>query len=600
MSLFKILGVRALSGCSMNILKNLEVEKFYRFYNNYDFVDNYVVEKVQCNVPDNFFAPNISIHALVGVNGSGKSSIIELMIRIINNLYFNYQPSESSISFEKTLQIRYLEAELYFLHDDKILKVYVKDGYVELTDKEGNNYLNTKKDLQRYFFYTIVTNYSHYAYNSSYLYTEALKGKKDWTWIDALFHKNDGYTTPIVLNPFRKNGNIDVNSETYLSTQRLMAFFTYFKLNGEQFHPEYELYSYEMKLDSKGLKEKLNKAKTYYFPIIQKTAGCSYEEAEKHIKRNWKDLLPAISCKYETECWMYIIYKTISIICKYPFYTSYFKENTSREEPFMETIKKIDSDRSHISMKLIQTINFMRNPRFDIGAVRWNDIEKKIKRGKLSHSLSLKSIMDILPPPIFATKFFLSYKTKAGRIAKVNINSLSSGEIQMLYSLSSTLYHLHNLDSIDDYERIQYRKIQLIFEEIELYYHPEYQRKYISTIIRYIQKLKLKTDICIDILVVTHSPFVVSDIPKENILFLKRGNPFDDPQEMNNTFGANYYDLLHNNFFITESAYGDFANNKIGEIANKVREGKEITEIDKKVISLIGDNFLRSIIEDNM
>lgn len=44
-------------------------------------------------------------------------------------------------------------------------------------------------------------------------------------WIEALFHKNDGYRTPIVLNPFRERGNIDINVETELAEQRSIAFF---------------------------------------------------------------------------------------------------------------------------------------------------------------------------------------------------------------------------------------------------------------------------------------------------------------------------------------------------------------------------------------
>lgn len=64
------------------------------------------------------------------------------------------------------------------------------------------------------FFYTIVTNYSLQAFNANDYKRERcliLKDGLDDTmaetqaeghvWMDSLFHKNDGYMTPIVLNP---------------------------------------------------------------------------------------------------------------------------------------------------------------------------------------------------------------------------------------------------------------------------------------------------------------------------------------------------------------------------------------------------------------
>lgn len=41
--------------------------------------------------------------------------------------------------------------------------------------------------------------------------------------MNGLFHKNDGYQTPLVITPYRKNGNIDSNTERTLSKERLMA-----------------------------------------------------------------------------------------------------------------------------------------------------------------------------------------------------------------------------------------------------------------------------------------------------------------------------------------------------------------------------------------
>ena len=84
MKTFKIIGVRPLKGCNKHVIKNLKSDTFYTFYNNYEFKDEKVIKSEQ-QVPDNLYASNISLHAIVGMNGSGKSTIVELIIRIINN-----------------------------------------------------------------------------------------------------------------------------------------------------------------------------------------------------------------------------------------------------------------------------------------------------------------------------------------------------------------------------------------------------------------------------------------------------------------------------------------------------------------------------------
>ena len=68
---------------------------------------------------------------------------------------------------------------------------------VEINDKLKLNSL----------FYSILINYSHHGLNSLHV----------GNWINSLFHKNDGYQTPIVLNPMRTEGKIDINKLTYLS-----------------------------------------------------------------------------------------------------------------------------------------------------------------------------------------------------------------------------------------------------------------------------------------------------------------------------------------------------------------------------------------------
>jgi hypothetical protein len=173
--------------------------------------------------------------------------------------------------------------------------------------------------------------------------------------------------------------------------------------------------------------------------------------------------------------------------------------------------------------------------------------------------------IEFLPPPIFKVKIDLVDSFNK----KVEFETLSSGEKQMIFSQNSLFYHLRNLESVNnkfDKQKIQYQNINIILDEIELYFHPEYQRKYIKRLIIGIEDLDLVNIKNISLIFSTHSPFILSDIPSLNVLKLSNGNPNLD-NETDKTFGANIYDLLKDNFFL-DGFIGEFAFKKSFELLN--------------------------------
>lgn len=73
-----------------------------------------------------------------------------------------------------------------------------------------------------------MNNYSHYGYNLHDFKDEINYGatgnsEEEKYWLYRVFHKNDGYQTPISLHPYRTWGNINVNREKELSDQRLLS-----------------------------------------------------------------------------------------------------------------------------------------------------------------------------------------------------------------------------------------------------------------------------------------------------------------------------------------------------------------------------------------
>ena len=164
--------------------------------------------------------------------------------------------------------------------------------------------------------------------------------------------------------------------------------------------------------------------------------------------------------------------------------------------------------------------------------------------------------------------------------------------------MPSVLYHILTVDSVhsSEVEKIKYEYINIIFDEIELYFHPEYQRRFVFELLERLDSLKKGGNIDnikgINILFCTHSPFILSDIPKENVLFL--GGEMDFK-----TFGANITTSLASSFFI-EYLIGEFAKTKITNIIEKLNRISNDKEDDNnkenilKTIRLIDEPILRN------
>lgn len=85
----------------------------------------------------------------------------------------------------------------------------------------------------------------------------------------------------------------------------------------------------------------------------------------------------------------------------------------------------------------------------------------------------------------------------------------------------------------------------LIFiDEGELYYHPEWQRSYIKTLVDNIEYAK--TEAILQVVVTTNSPFIISDILSEDITYLSK-----EEKDFDRTFGQNIHKLLKDNFFMS-------------------------------------------------
>ena len=577
---------------------------------------------------------SLSISAIVGENGSGKSSLVEFIIRLINNFATSiFGEQNMTLAFEHLHYIDGVEGRLYFSIDGIPHMVSVENRSVTLEsfslqqenkdekkfcayntpnifDNEQsrepvvdaspisewrdrkNEDLSIKEKLSKFFFYTLVNNYSIYAYNSfdykeentSLEYEAKIRKKKyatddERSWLNGIFHKNDGYQVPLVLSPYRDKGNININLENELSKERLIALMIMPKQNFRVINKHLKVRGISISLKRYAYDAQRVRNKGYYKNLTQ--AG--FSKIEEMLVELWgtviaEDLTRYKDRRYFKEAIDYLTYKTLKISVLYSQYKRYFYANhhniRSRvdEKQLKALVIRLSLDKSHITRKIRHILAYIcygmyeNQLEYDISLLSDKAkeiIDKEVAKGNPFGKQFIYGIDDLVPPPIFDVKIQLVDQQNGNDVA---FETLSSGEKQQAFVVSSILYHLGNIESVfrdNNKNRIAYSNVCIILEEIELYFHPQFQKNLIKYILDGIKQMSFVHIEGIQLMMVTHSPFVLSDIPTSNILALENGMQSDTKLQ---TFGANIYDMLNTSFFLHNSTIGDFAQWLIGRI----------------------------------
>ena len=189
---------------------------------------------------------------------------------------------------------------------------------------------------------------------------------------------------------------------------------------------------------------------------------------------------------------------------------------------------------------------------------------------------------------------------------------LSSGE-NLLLNQFGKLMHLFRKDNngyflpADINSVIPAKNAVIMLDEAEVAFHPEWQRRYFNAFLNFINQNIAKHGTHVQIIIATHSPIILSDIPKQNTVFLKCDNETKRTTciESEETFASNIFSLYNNAFFMDESEVGAFAEEKLCKIVKAIHslfeEPRIVSDTDhKKVrnqIALIGDPYIRSKFE---
>lgn len=582
-----------------------------------------------------------------GVNGSGKSSLFEIIYRVINNLSCLLNRGKRRKTADDLYYVKDLYAELYYVVNGQLARISClgdkgefqmgKETSVTLTAIKNGRVSSEKvlmadfvKWAKENFFYTIVTNYSLQAFNANDYKKERCLILKDGlddamaetqaeghAWMDSLFHKNDGYMTPIVLNPYRNEGVFDLNKEHHLTLYRLSAILIYAQVHDRRFMEDYDLADILYTFDSSSLEKKYIEKHRMEFNVYDgfKFSPLQHNDIGTEILKcygvmdglNFDDALQKTAA-------MYLIYKTFAIANSYPAYEEFsslgeLDKFTQEVEPetmdlICRLVKTIMRDKSHISLKIRQILHFLN-------ALKKGTIDsQKFLTSKISHReyflcvdegkdlRSMRDIQEYLPPSFFQIEILMNRFENGERVndTPIPIEQMSAGERQYLYTFSTYIYHVLNLLSIQESHRVRYRNINLILDEVEICFHPEFQRRFVYELLGYIKRLFMNRNASFNILIATHSPFILSDIPQSNILYLEDGKMVM-PEGIKNPFAANICDILYQSFFLKQGFVGEYARKKIRRMIERLLPGGHFHD-DSKVeyhllMELIGDPFLK-------
>jgi predicted ATPase len=152
------------------------------------------------------------------------------------------------------------------------------------------------------------------------------------------------------------------------------------------------------------------------------------------------------------------------------------------------------------------------------------------------------------------------------------------------------------------------KSVILLLDEADLGLHPRWQQVFMADLLEFINKLvdkHFKSKVNVQVIIATHSPIFLSDIPSSNVIWLSKSDSLLKGSRLT-SFAGNIFDLFNDNFFLNESFIGKFAEDKLSSLINYLTNSKEegrtgVFDWDegkaRQVINMINEDVLRLSLE---
>jgi hypothetical protein len=193
---------------------------------------------------------------------------------------------------------------------------------------------------------------------------------------------------------------------------------------------------------------------------------------------------------------------------------------------------------------------------------------------------------------------------------------MSKGEEKLITIFSKTFHEVNEYVRNCPIGCLKAKKdITIVIDEVDEAMHPEWARNLIFIMAKvldekkedFFNKFYLSEITKVQLIFSTHSPFILSDLNNDNIIYLSREGyrlHLNDEMKKNDTFAQNIHRILDCNFFM-HASIGEFSRQKINSVIDILyfKEKREDISIEKReevrqIINIIGEPILKTKLEE--
>ena len=508
------------------------------------------IEKNDCYLPYFWEVSNISnITAIIGKNGAGKSNLLEFI--------FRYYTSRD-VPARNLIHIYRLNGELYINGPDIPCNIPLREiHYTSYPLNDFNKAVNTK----------LIYYSPHYEKNVLYDLGQGI------TSIDV--------STGGLLRKYGKD-RLGTKSQTHSDIDRLIIEDTFRQI-------DLFVFSNAAYFESINLPYALN-------ITFKEGANRLNTDSELYNKLFIDKPLSVLSFpEHVANRFLYFLFKnkeyisTLRLENENATFDEFIKE-TYANKLYFELIRLYESN-SIIFKEYPQRMGSRRDYLLTFG----------IKRENISFDLYVGLYHYYFKGEAFADFKYFNMRSVLYNDIILSWTGLSAGELEYLNFLSRIYSSINEVIVNHGSKRKIPKKpdkinnIILLLDEPESSFHPEWQRLFLDNLLHFLNNVL--PYYIFQIILASHSPILVSDFPKENIIFLDKDQngvcKVADSICKDNTFGANIHTLYRNSFFIDGLPIGEFAKKRINKLFEELASTQPIRPSILKEIQMIGEPIFR-------